>query len=129
MAATAMAFDVLGDRDLDFLRQESKSENAPLLRCAECGQGITDPRARTERGGQHEHRCENPLGIGFGIGCFAWAPGCAELGDSTEEHTWFPGYAWRVVVCRGCARHLGWRFQSPGDRFFGLILSKLQQAP
>lgn len=31
-------------------------------------------------------------------------------GDPTEEHTWFPGYAWRMAHCRACQRHLGWGF-------------------
>jgi hypothetical protein len=128
MATTTMAFERLGDRDSEALRDASKAANAPRLRCAACGHGITDPQARTERGGAHEHRCKNPLGIVFGIGCFARAPGCATRGDGTEEHTWFRGYAWQLAVCRGCARHLGWRFQTSGDDFFGLILSRLEQS-
>ncbi|XP_022788151.1 uncharacterized protein LOC111328060 isoform X3 [Stylophora pistillata] len=28
-----------------------------------------------------------------------------------EEHSWFPGYAWRVAVCPQCGAHMGWSFE------------------
>jgi len=29
------------------------------------------------------------------------------------EHSWFPGYAWRMAHCRSCRGHLGWGFCAP----------------
>ncbi|RMX39773.1 hypothetical protein pdam_00007157, partial [Pocillopora damicornis] len=29
------------------------------------------------------------------------------LGEAFEEHSWFPGYAWRVAVCSQCGVHMG----------------------
>ena len=28
----------------------------------------------------------------------------------TPEGSWFPGYAWTIAYCGGCASHAGWRF-------------------
>lgn len=30
-----------------------------------------------------------------------------------EEHSWFPGYAWRLAVCPQCGAHMGWTFEHP----------------
>ena len=32
------------------------------------------------------------------------------LSEPTEEHSWFPGYAWTIINCAICGNHLGWRF-------------------
>ncbi|MCC7386406.1 MAG: hypothetical protein IT384_31500 [Deltaproteobacteria bacterium] len=46
-------------------------------------------------------------------------------GWSTSDFTWFPGYAWRIAHCAGCATHVGWCFEAEGTseppRFFGLL--------
>lgn len=96
------------------------------LLCGGCGNPITHPRHRIERGGAHEHGRINPAGFSFHLGCFAAAPGVALLGPPSTEHTWFPGYAWRIALCGACRDQLGWRFQDGGgDVFFGLILGRL----
>uniref|UniRef100_A0A1I8IHQ1 Protein cereblon n=2 Tax=Macrostomum lignano TaxID=282301 RepID=A0A1I8IHQ1_9PLAT len=53
-------------------------------------------------------------------------------GWSSSEHSWFPGYEWRVANCRSCGKHIGWRFdRSTGQRrlqpkkFWGLCRSAL----
>lgn len=128
MAIAVMAFDLLDEKDVDSLLKESTPQRPPLLRCCDCGHGITDPGSRMERGGRHDHHVENPLGITFHIGCFSDAPGCTAIGQATEEHSWFRGYGWRVAVCQRCRRHLGWQFQSSAEQFFGLILSSLTES-
>lgn len=46
-------------------------------------------------------------------------------GEPETEHSWFPGYAWTIAYCAGCANHLGWMFTAaqpnlvPGS-FWGL---------
>lgn len=94
--------------------------------CAACGHRITAERDRIEAGGGHEHRFFNPHGILFHIGCFRRAAGCLTTGEASLHFTWFAGYAWRLALCRGCLRHLGWRFDNAsGDSFFGLVLNRL----
>ncbi len=104
-------------------REPKKDER---LLCSACSHPITRAQARTSVDGTHEHRFTNPHGIRFHLGCYTEAPGCRPVGTATEEHTWFPGHAWRVVVCASCRQHLGWSFYSPdGGRFFGLIVGRL----
>jgi hypothetical protein len=68
----------------------------------------------------------NPHELMFHIGCFAAAPGCAQVDIATAEWTWFSGYRWQVALCRHCGIHLGWRYRGAGsDAFFGLILDRL----
>lgn len=96
------------------------------LRCRNCGNAIARNSDRIRMQGMHEHRCTNPHGIGFRIGCFRAAPGVKETGAETLEYTWFPGYCWRVALCGGCNTHLGWGFRGQeNDRFCGLILDRL----
>jgi hypothetical protein len=103
--------------------EEAKKERR--LFCALCRHPVTHQDERIQVNGGHEHRCTNPGGHTFDIGCFHEAAGCIAIGVATEAHTWFKGYAWRVALCAGCERHLGWRFEAPTDDFHGLILDRL----
>ena len=108
-------------------REPNKDER---LLCSACSHPITRPQARTAVDGTHEHRFTNPHGVRFRIGCYAEAPGCRPMGAATDEHTWFPGHVWRIVVCANCRQHLGWSFHGrDGGRFFGLIVERLSPSP
>ena len=96
-----------------------------ILVCRRCRAPVTDQGAAIEVSDSHEHYFVNPHGYDFRIGCFALAPGCIGHGPATGEFTWFPGYTWQMASCRGCTQHLGWRFRSPRQNFFGLILDRL----
>jgi hypothetical protein len=97
------------------------------IRCRQCGHGVTRPRLSVSRSGAFHHTFANPHGIVFEIGCFTRAEGCALVGPPSNEFSWFPGYDWRVAVCRACLIHLGWRFSAPAtDPFFGLIIDRLR---
>ncbi|KAL8602511.1 hypothetical protein ACOMHN_065383 [Nucella lapillus] len=52
------------------------------------------------------------------------------LGRPSTEHSWFPGYAWTIAQCRGCASHMGWKFTATKKKltplkFWGLCRSSL----
>ncbi len=106
-------------------RSRQATERAPRLCCVHCRNPVTREDAAIRAGGAHEHRCVNPAGLTFRIGCFSDAPGCAAFGEATTEHTWFPGCAWRVAECARCGLQLGWRYEAPESGFFGLILDRL----
>ncbi len=125
MPAEIMAFDALGQDEMQTVLDAPIADEPRQLRCVNCRHPITSTRERVARGGRHAHRFVNPHGIPFEIGCFGDAAGCVPLGAITETYTWFPGYAWCVAMCAACGAHLGWRFQSNQDRFFGLILNQL----
>ncbi len=129
-------FERLTDDAIDKLvkSKDESGEGQPKkderLYCSACSHTITRKRARTTVNGAHEHQFTNPRGISFRIGCYAEAPGCVNVGQATDEHTWFSGHAWRVAVCGGCKQHLGWGFHGRDKaRFFGLIVNRLSAAP
>jgi cereblon len=53
-------------------------------------------------------------------------------GEPSTESSWFPGYSWTIAGCRGCGRHLGWRFDTVAGleprRFWGLTRASLRLA-
>lgn len=107
-------------------KKDSSLKEGRRLYCIHCGKPITEEDQRIAIRSSHRHRFTNPHGLIFVIGCFASAPGCAQVGVATEEWTWFSGYAWQVALCRSCGVHLGWRYRSgSGDGFYGLILDRL----
>ncbi len=104
---------------------EELDEEDRELDCAACGHPITHTKHRTSVGGLFQHTCVNPAGILFEIGCFTEAQGCRHLGPESDDFTWFDGYTWQVAVCQSCRAHLGWRFWSADNEFWGLILNRL----
>ena len=105
---------------------ESDEEEEKAILCAECGHEVTHRRHKTSMAGGFEHSFANPAGIVFQIGCFEEAPGVGATGEESAEFTWFEGYTWQVVICRGCMAHLGWKYWSGEHGFFGLILARLE---
>ena len=95
------------------------------LLCVACSEPITGDVDRVAVEGRHVHHRTNPAGIDFEFGCFSAAPGAAEVGAATSEHSWFAGFGWRISICRGCGSHLGWRFECESSSFHGLILDRL----
>ena len=122
-------FKRFDDTDPRFDRQSADQPQQltrPVLLCDRCHAEITTPEDRIEQRGGHIHVCTNPAGVTFRIGCFRQADGCTEVGASSAEHTWFPGYRWRIAVCGRCLTHLGWLYVSEvNDHFAGLILDHL----
>jgi hypothetical protein len=93
--------------------------------CVECRHRITPASARIEVNGQHRHVCVNPSGLAFDIACFATAPGAIPHGSLEAYWSWFEGYLWRVALCGGCGRHLGWSFEGSAGTFHGLVALRL----
>jgi hypothetical protein len=124
------AFRVLSDNQIDSIAKEinkkkSKKKKEPVIRCTSCKNIITSTELAISVAGSHRHSFQNPAGIDYEIGCFSSAKGCFNMGDSTLEYTWFPGYTWCYSVCGQCFIHMGWYYRSEDSHFYGLILGRL----
>lgn len=107
--------------------RERQSSGQEKLVCRQCLQFITTIAERIEIQGDHRHTFSNPAGLLFQIGCFRRAKGCEPASRQEAEWSWFRGYTWQVVLCSSCATHMGWRYESRRDFFYGLILHRLMQ--
>ncbi|KPJ01351.1 Protein cereblon-like [Papilio xuthus] len=59
------------------------------------------------------------------------ARGVVPSGRRSAEFSWFPGYAWTIIVCGACRTHLGWQFDALSrslrpEYFFGLCRNYVQ---
>lgn len=93
--------------------------------CSLCQNHITKPKEKTSINNQHIYSFTNPQGITYDIKCYKTAPGCISFSQPTEQFTWFPGYAWEIIICSQCRMHLGWKYSSAKDNFYGLIYKRL----
>ena len=109
--------------------QQREREPTQWLTCLHCNQKIAKASDRIEVNAKHEHTFVNPMGVIYHIGCFAAAPGVLEIGAASDDFAWFVGHAWRIALCRGCDRHLGWTFAGAGTHFAGLVLNQLTLHP
>src|SRR6185369_10987997 len=98
---------------------EAKTQKGVL--CRACSHVVTNPSFAVE---PHEHTFRNPAGYSFHVLCYSDAPGTTDVGESTSEATWFPGYNWTFAICTQCHEHLGWWYTGK-DRFAGLIATRL----
>jgi len=103
------------------LEEKSDVQSQKAVRCKNCGHTVTDPALAVE---PHEHTFRNPAGFSFHVLCYSDAPGASDVGETTTEASWFPGYSWTFAICTQCRGHLGWWY-SGRDRFAGLIATRL----
>ncbi len=110
----------------DQVKEEEKEERVIL--CKNCKNRITSHKYSIEISGQHQHAFANPAGIVYQIRCFSLADGCINRGVPTTEFTWFEGFSWRFSLCSRCNIHLGWFYQSKGEKsFYGLVVDNLTE--
>jgi hypothetical protein len=106
---------------------ETRIQPEDFVLCRTCAAEVARQRDAISVRSQHCHVCVNPEGISFDIACYRTAAGCRALDEAQTFWSWFPGYAWRLAICRACATQLGWSFASERDAFFGLIRARLLQ--
>jgi len=105
-------------------------EEGPIL-CASCDAPITERGALFQMN-ETGQVFANPHGHVFDIVTARDAQGVLPIGATTTEFTWFPGYAWRVLICASCGSHLGWQYDGPGrspTTFFGFLKGELRGMP
>eukprot|EP00929_Paragymnodinium_shiwhaense_P098500 TRINITY_DN59974_c0_g1_i1.p1 TRINITY_DN59974_c0_g1~~TRINITY_DN59974_c0_g1_i1.p1 ORF type:complete len:180 (-),score=25.11 TRINITY_DN59974_c0_g1_i1:420-959(-) len=92
------------------------------LCCARCNSPVAKMKFN-----EGDARQMNPAGYLFHLGLFSRADGAVGTGAAYSKDCWYPGYLWRIAVCRNCEQHLGWHFLSRTSRtsFWGLIWNRL----
>ena len=103
---------------------------AKVYQCSSCGTLITYSDRLFSVSGSNRHLFVNPAGVECDFYTFIDCPGAVALGITTEDHTWFPGYRWRMAFCRLCGQHLGWHYEAMTElkrpsEFWGILVSHL----
>ncbi|SDL10713.1 hypothetical protein SAMN05660337_2105 [Maridesulfovibrio ferrireducens] len=104
------------------------SKYEQFIICKECEHKLTKPTFAIQVNDSHEHSFFNPHGYVFQLRCFSNASGCLTEGPPSSEFTWFSGYSWQITFCGKCFSHLGWKFTSDSNSFFGLIKDKIKNS-
>ncbi len=109
-------------------------KNRKDYHCANCGAFITESGALFSINGSWEHSYTNPAGIRCNFMTFLHSENVLVHEDLYEEHSWFPGYGWRFLLCEACHRHLGWQYDALGgdtspNIFFGILTDAVTPAP
>jgi hypothetical protein len=103
--------------------QEQKADKGVF--CAGCQAQLSGHEQAMEFAGGHRHVFVNPGGVEFEIALYREVS-CLRHGPLTPEYTWFAGYAWQIVLCPTCHRHLGWRYRrADSPDFYGLITDRI----
>ncbi|KAL5516592.1 hypothetical protein EMCRGX_G001974 [Ephydatia muelleri] len=106
-------------------------DSLKLLCCADCGEEIA----------KKEHifsmSVDGPLASYVNPGGYVHdtltvleATSVERMGLPSTENSWFPGYQWTILNCKGCLTHKGWCFEATREnlrpvRFYGLTRSSL----
>jgi cereblon len=104
---------------------------AKTFSCRSCGADVASEFDTIEiLGRPYRAVYRNPFGIAFEVLTLARARNTQRASEPTEEHTWFPGYAWSLVTCAVCGEQMGWAFDavepvSGPQTFFGLQTDKM----
>jgi cereblon len=109
---------------------EEITEGEEAFLCYLCKTKITEKKYIIKVSGNTPyHSFINPYGFSYNVITVSYCEMVREDSVPVSEHTWFPGYAWRILSCAHCSEHLGWRFISVKEKiptsFYGLIRDKL----
>ena len=99
--------------------------------CANCGALITESGALFKINGSDEHSYTNPAGVRCNFMTVLECENVLVHEDLYTEHSWFPAYGWRFLLCQVCLLHLGWKWDAveanaAPDGFFGVLLDSVK---
>ena len=81
-------------------------------------------------GGAVKQSLVNSFGVVFNVVTTQKLQGYAVFGSPDLHDSWFPDYAWEILICGRCHEHLGWRFSTTKSivpaLFFGLVESAIR---
>mmetsp|Transcript_19944 Transcript_19944/g.56224 ORF Transcript_19944/g.56224 Transcript_19944/m.56224 type:complete len:219 (+) Transcript_19944:61-717(+) len=71
----------------------------------------------------------NPQGMPFYIAKFSSVEGAEVAGAAHTEDSFFPGWTWRMCLCRDCGTHVGWMYERGEEGpFWGLMMHRLEKS-
>ena len=100
--------------------------------CAGCGTDLaTEFELAGIQGRPVEDTYVNPFGLAFRVMTALRSRNTVTVGEATEEHSWFPGYEWVMLLCADCAAHVGWSYHAvvpdaEPAHFVGLLADNLE---
>ncbi len=112
-------------------RENDKKEQKPYV-CSQCRTEITHSEALIPLNGARDHSFVNPVGVRCNFMTFNHCENVIVHDEIYLQHSWFPGYGWRIVICRACLQHLGWKYDAVTAKalpstFFGLLIDAIEQ--
>jgi len=112
-------------------RQGDKHNKRRDYHCARCGSFITHSGAAIRLNGSEEHSFINPAGILCNFITFEYCENVIVHTELYTQHSWFPGYGWRFLICGACNLHLGWKYDVLTKRrrppnFYGVLIEVLE---
>ncbi len=95
-----------------YIKSSEKDKTGLEYRCARCGTFIAHSGNLTTINGADRHSFINPAGMRCNFMTLSTCENVLAGDELYFEHSWFPGYGWRFLVCGFCSLHLGWQYDS-----------------
>jgi hypothetical protein len=117
---------------LGYVKTEHDDKDKTAYHCAWCGIFISHYGALVRLNGSDQHSFVNPAGVRCNFRTFQACENVIVQEALYLEHSWFPGYGWRFLVCGNCFHHLGWKYdlvkKTSGLReFFGVLIEAVEE--
>ncbi len=114
------------------IKTDDKNKASKAYHCASCGTYITNSEATIKINGSEDHSFVNPAGIQCNFRTFAECENVLVSEEIFLQHSWFPSYGWRFVVCSACSWHLGWKYDTMAGKvrpksFFGVLTNAVEE--
>jgi cereblon len=104
---------MLRDEEVDTREEdEVEEEEYRRIRCRVCNNEVADPGDVFRAGEDAVQVFVNQAGYAHEVITVLDAWNVVISGRPTTEFSWFPGYAWRHVLCGGCGNHVGWLYET-----------------
>jgi hypothetical protein len=113
------------------LQRDNDKEEPKLYLCSRCGAVITHSEALIPLNGAQDHSFTNPAGVRCNFMTFSHCDNVIVHEELFFQHSWFPGYGWRFLLCGACFQHLGWKYDAVltavrPETFFGVLIDAIE---
>jgi hypothetical protein len=115
------------------LRSDDDKKEPKLYHCCRCSALITHSEALIPLNGARNHSFVNPAGVRCNFMTFGHCDNVIVHEELFLQHSWFPGYGWRFLMCQACFQHLGWKYEAVTANvrptaFFGVLVDAIESA-